>query len=92
MFKNTIEAKTAIANWLGFPLGRLMPKQIEKINEIVAESLDKKVVMAKIKQLFALKLIKFAPNHTNLKKLYYLLLAILILLFNPSIKPLFFYF
>jgi len=58
LFKNTIEAKTAIANWLGFPLGRLMPKQIAKINEIVAESLDKKVVMAKIKQLFALKLIK----------------------------------
>ena len=57
-YKNVIEAKTAIANWLGFPLGRLMPEQIARINEIVAETLDKKMVMSKIKQMFSIKLIE----------------------------------
>jgi len=56
-FKNRIEAKINIAKWLGYPLGRLLPEQIEKINNILDESLDKKFVMAQIKQLFEIKII-----------------------------------
>lgn len=51
-FKSVIEAKTAISRWLGYPLGRLLPQQLEQINSIVAEDLDKKLVMMQIKQLF----------------------------------------
>jgi hypothetical protein len=57
MFKDAIEAKSAIARWLGFPLGRLLPAQITKINAIIAESLEKQVIMAQVKQLFTLRLI-----------------------------------
>jgi hypothetical protein len=56
-FKNELEAKLAIAKWLGYPLGRLLPEQIAEINYIVSENLDKKVVMAQIKELFKIKLI-----------------------------------
>ena len=35
-----------------------MPEQIARINEIVAETLDKKMVMSKIKQMFSIKLIE----------------------------------
>jgi hypothetical protein len=56
-FKNELEAKLAIAKWLGYPLGRLLPEQIAEINDIVSENLDKKVVMAQIKELFKIKLI-----------------------------------
>jgi hypothetical protein len=57
LFKNTIEAKAAIARWLGFPLGRLHPEQLTRINTIIAESLDKKQVMSTVKQLFEPRLI-----------------------------------
>ena len=56
-FKNELEAKLAIAKWLGYPLGRLLPEQIAKINEIISENLDKKFVMAQVKELFKIKLI-----------------------------------
>lgn len=56
-FKNGLEAKLAIAKWLGYPLGCLLPEQIAKINEIVSEDLDKKFVMAQVKELFKIKLI-----------------------------------
>ena len=56
-FKNELEAKLAIAKWLGYPLGRLLPEQIAEINEIVSENLDKKFVMAQVKELFKIKLI-----------------------------------
>ena len=55
--KNELEAKLAIAKWLGYPLGRLLPEQIAEINEIVSENLDKKFVMAQVKELFKIKLI-----------------------------------
>jgi hypothetical protein len=42
---------------LGYPLGRLLPEQIAEINEIVSENLDKKFVMAQVKELFKIKLI-----------------------------------
>jgi transposase InsO family protein len=57
-FKNPIEAKTAIARWLGYPLGRLLPEQLEQINSIVAEDLDKKVIMMQVKQLFKIKVVQ----------------------------------
>jgi hypothetical protein len=56
-FKDTTEAKTAISHWLGYPLGRLLPEQIAKINAIINESLDKKVVMVQVKQMFEIRLI-----------------------------------
>jgi hypothetical protein len=56
-FKNQLEAKLAIAKWLGYPLGRLLPEQIAEINKIVSENLDKKLVMAQVKELFKIKLI-----------------------------------
>ena len=57
-FSNPIEAKTAISRWLGYPLGKLLPEQLIKINEIVEETLDKQVVMAQVKQLFTLRLVR----------------------------------
>jgi hypothetical protein len=56
-YKNAIEAKSAIARWLGFPLGRLLPEQIEQINSIIAENLDKKFIMMQVKQLFEVKIL-----------------------------------
>ena len=57
-FKNAIEAKTAIAKWLGYTLGRLSPEQLEQINSIVTEDLDKKLVMMQVKQLFRMKVVQ----------------------------------
>lgn len=57
LFKNTIEAKAAIARWLGFPLGQLQPEQMTQIDAIVTATLEKQVVMSRIKQLFELRLI-----------------------------------
>lgn len=57
-FKNVVEAKTAIARWLGFPLGRLSLTQLEQINNIVTEDLDKKLIMMQVKQLFKINLVQ----------------------------------
>lgn len=54
-FKDSIEAKLAIAKYLGKPLSILLESQIEKINEFVSESLNKKILMDKVKQFFTLK-------------------------------------
>jgi hypothetical protein len=56
-FGDSVEAKAAIARFLGFPLGRLSFDQLAKINQIVAKSLDKKEIMSNVKQLFSPKLI-----------------------------------
>lgn len=56
-FKNAIEAKLAISKWLGYPLGRLLPEQIEQINGIIAKDLDKKFIMTQVKQMFKIKLL-----------------------------------
>ena len=56
LFKNAIEAKAAVARWLGLPLGRLLPEQLSEINTIIEETLEKKVIMARVKQLFELRL------------------------------------
>ncbi len=57
LFKDVIEAKAAIARWLGFPLGRLLPEQLAEINAIVTTTLEKQVVMSRVKELFQLRLI-----------------------------------
>lgn len=53
-FKSVIEAKSAISTWLGYPLCRLDDGLIKQIDHIVCESLDKKLVMSQVKQLFEL--------------------------------------
>jgi len=58
LFKDAIEAKSAVARYLGFPLGSLLPEQLSAINEIIAETLDKQVVMVRVKQLFELRLVR----------------------------------
>ncbi len=55
-FQNTLEAKQAIARFLSRPLGTLSDTQLNAINQIVTESLDKDQVMAKVKQYFTLAL------------------------------------
>ena len=57
LFKDPMEAKEAVARWLGLPLGSLLPEQLSAINEIIAETLEKQVIMARVKQLFELRLI-----------------------------------
>jgi hypothetical protein len=52
-----LEAKLAIAKWLGYPLGRLCLEQITAIDRVLAQGLDKKSVMAQIKELFKIKLV-----------------------------------
>ena len=47
----------AIAEFLGRPLARLSPLQIEHINQVLEETLDKTLVMADIKSYFTSALI-----------------------------------
>jgi hypothetical protein len=51
-FPNIIEAKKAIADYLGIPLSKLGPEQLEKINSILSDTLRKKDVMDKIRSYF----------------------------------------
>lgn len=51
-FKNAIEAKSAIARMLGFPLCKLSQEQMAKVNDILKESLEKEEVLAKIRAYF----------------------------------------
>ena len=53
-FKNKLDAKTAIADYLGKPLSRLSDLQIAAINTILDESMDKKTVLEKIRAYFTL--------------------------------------
>jgi hypothetical protein len=54
MFKNKLDAKTAIADYLGKPLSRLTDLQIVAINTILDESMDKKTVLEKIRAYLTL--------------------------------------
>lgn len=58
LFNNKIEAKTAIAEDLGRPLARLTAAQIEEIDRILNETLDKKTVLAQVRTYFTLSLKK----------------------------------
>jgi len=56
LFKNKVDAKTAIAEYLGRPLARLTSANIEEINRILNETLDKKMVLAQVRTYFTLSL------------------------------------
>jgi hypothetical protein len=49
-FPNAIAAKRAIADFLGMPLAKLDPGQLEQINSIVSATLDKKKVLEAVRQ------------------------------------------
>lgn len=53
-FKNKLDAKTAISDYLGKPLSRLTDQQLAAINFILDESLDKKAVLEKVRTYFTL--------------------------------------
>lgn len=51
-FPSGIAAKKAIADYLVMPLARLPAEQLDFINTLVAETLDKQVVMAQVHEYF----------------------------------------
>ncbi len=51
-YPSVIEAKKAIADYLGIPLAKLDPAQLAKINEVLTSTLKKKDVMEAIRNLF----------------------------------------
>lgn len=51
-FASVIAAKGAIADYLGLPLGKLAPAQLDDINALLTETLDKREVMARIQVYF----------------------------------------
>ncbi|MBF0227532.1 MAG: transposase family protein [Desulfobacterales bacterium] len=52
-FKNKIEAKVAIAQYIGISLAKLIPEQMEEINRILTNTLDKNIVMAQVRAYFS---------------------------------------
>jgi hypothetical protein len=48
-FPNAIAAKLAISKFLGLPLAKLPPEQLERIHAIVAETLNQQEVMARVR-------------------------------------------
>ena len=57
VFKNKIDAKTTIAEYLNRPLAQLTSVQIDEINRILEETLDKKMIMVQVRNYFTLNLI-----------------------------------
>ncbi|HAU0311432.1 TPA: transposase family protein [Legionella pneumophila] len=57
-FQNRFEAKQAISQYLNRPLATLSATQLDYVNQIVGESLEKEAVMNKVKQYFTLVLCK----------------------------------
>ncbi|MDP3705286.1 MAG: IS481 family transposase [Legionellaceae bacterium] len=55
-FGDQLEAKQAIARFLGKPLAELLPKQINAINQIVEETLSKDQIESRVRQYFTLSL------------------------------------
>jgi hypothetical protein len=55
-FQNRFEAKQAISNYLNRPLATLSPVQLDYVDQIVGESLEKETVMTKVRQYFTLAL------------------------------------
>jgi hypothetical protein len=51
-FPSVIAAKGAIADYLALPLGKLPQEQLDFINALLAETLDKREVMARIRDYF----------------------------------------
>lgn len=57
-FQNRLEAKQAISRYLNRPLAELNEIQLAYIDQIVAESLEKEIVLSRVKQYFTLALCK----------------------------------
>ena len=53
-FKNRVDAKIAISEHIGQPLGRLKPEQLNEIDRILDETLEKKTVLAQVRTYFTL--------------------------------------
>jgi hypothetical protein len=51
-YPNVIQAKVAISGYLGIPLAKLRKDDMDRINEILSETLNKKEVMKKIRSIF----------------------------------------
>lgn len=51
-FPGVIAAKKVIADYLGMPLAKLPAEQLDFINTLVAETLDKQTVMARVREYF----------------------------------------
>lgn len=51
-YPNAIAAKRVIADYLGMPLGRLSPEQLEQVQTIVNATLDKKKILDRISLCF----------------------------------------
>ena len=49
-YPNRIAAKRAIADYLGFPLGKLPLSQLERIDALVAETLNKQEVLTRVRE------------------------------------------
>jgi hypothetical protein len=58
LFVDKLDAKQAIARLLGKPLAELLPQQLEMINQIVEETLNKDQVESRVRQYFTLSLPK----------------------------------
>jgi hypothetical protein len=50
-FSNAIEAKKAIANYLGLPLAKLNPQQLAQIEEILTKTMIKSMVIEQVSHL-----------------------------------------
>ncbi|MDX2244819.1 MAG: IS481 family transposase [Leptolyngbyaceae cyanobacterium bins.302] len=51
-FPNTIAAKLAIADYLGYPLAKLTPEQREQVERILTSTLNKQQVLAQVQTYF----------------------------------------
>jgi hypothetical protein len=51
-FPNTIAAKLAIADYLGYPLAKLTPEQREQVEQILTNTLNKQQVLAQVQTYF----------------------------------------
>jgi hypothetical protein len=52
-YPNAVIAKRAIADYLGKPLAKLPPEQLDYIDDILTETLSKKEVMERIRAYFS---------------------------------------
>jgi hypothetical protein len=61
-FQNRFEAKQAISHYLNRPLATLSPAQLDYVDQIVGESLEKEIVMNKVRQYFTLALCQLSEK------------------------------
>jgi transposase InsO family protein len=57
-YRNVVAAKQAIADYLGMPLAKLPPQQLEQIDMLVSTTLDKKKVLEGVRQCLSLDIKK----------------------------------